>query len=202
VSARSACANAIQAEKLKAKPKKGPVTPAPVALLRKMIQGTGRKVIPDSAYGKPTDADSESYNVHTVKAVRDNDVAKLRSLLNEGQSLNACNRFGESLLHMACRRGNLATIRFLLEEAHVSLHIRDDFGRTPLHDACWTTQPHLKVLDLLLTLTPPSMWLAEDVRGHTPFHYAPKRDWDVWVEFLEERKEKLIQRIERIQTVG
>ncbi|KAL7575871.1 hypothetical protein ACA910_003186 [Epithemia clementina (nom. ined.)] len=40
---------------------------------------------------------------------------------------------------------------------------------------------------------PPDLLLAEDVRGHTPFHYARKEHWDGWLNFLEERKDHLLK---------
>ena len=45
--------------------------------------------------------DGESYDVEIVLAIRQSNIDKLRDLAAH-KSLNACNRFGESLLHMAC----------------------------------------------------------------------------------------------------
>ena len=67
-----------------------------------------------------------------------------------GRTMDACNKFGESILHLACRRGHLPTIAFLLA-AGANVAISDDFGRTPLHDCCWTSEkPCFEVIRLLL----------------------------------------------------
>ena len=107
-------------------------------------------------------------------------------------SMNACNTFGESLLHMACRRGDVSIVRLLVNEFKVRVEVRDDYGRTPLHDACWTTTPNFEVMDVLMGAVEARLLLAEDVRGHTPFDYARREHWDKWIRFLEERKAKLI----------
>ena len=51
--------------------------------------------------------------------------------------MDCFNRFGESLLNIACRRGFEDIVAYLLEQESVSVRHCDDCGRTPLHDACW-----------------------------------------------------------------
>jgi hypothetical protein len=48
-------------------------------------------------------------------------------------------------------------------------------------------------MDLLLEHVDPSMLLAEDVRGNTPFAYARREHDAKWIEFLEQRRGKLRQ---------
>ncbi len=98
---------------------------------------------------------------------------------------------------MACRRGCLEVVDFLVYEAQVKLDVRDDFERTPLHHALWTTMPNFGVTDALLKQIPPEMLLNEDVRGHTPFHYARKEHWNDWVFFLQARNNFLLQRLDQ-----
>merc|ERR1712183_78962 len=64
---------------------------------------------------------------------------------SEGQTpppFRCANRFGESLLHLACRRGRTDMVRFLVVEMGSPprdvLETMDDCHKTPLHDACWT----------------------------------------------------------------
>ena len=64
--------------------------------------------------------------------------------------MDACNRFGESVLHMACRRGSADMVSFFMADCALPVNISDDFGRTPLHDACWTPAPCFDVVGLLL----------------------------------------------------
>ena len=65
-----------------------------------------------------------------------------------------------------------------------SVQITDDFGRTPLHDACWTSSPNFDVVWLLLEEDP---WLlcAMDCRGSAPLGYVRKAHWALWIGFLE-----------------
>ena len=84
-----------------------------------------------------------------VAAVRGSDVKRLRQLALEGRHMNACNKYGESIVHMACRRGDLEVLTFLVSTGAI-LDVADDFGRTPLHDACWTPEPRFDVVTFLL----------------------------------------------------
>ena len=215
VPAQIACANAIarnttatkEAAEKADKPIPQDAIPAPVVFLHSLFQTTdiGRRIIETPSrcsFQKPCQGDIDAYDLDTVRAIREGSVPKLRELLKEGKSFDACNRFGESLFHMACRRGNLPVIKFMVFEAHVRVESRDDFGRTPLHDACWTAKPNFDVMDLLLSAAPPELLLAEDVRGHSPFHYARKEHWEQWVNFLEERKESLLRRVSSISAIG
>ena len=152
---------------------------------------------------KPKPEAIEAYDLEVVKAIRNSDIAKLRELHGKGKSLDACNRFGESLIHMACRRSDLPLVTFLVEECKVNVSVRDDFGRCILHDACWTTVPNFGVMDVLIRNVSPEMLLAPDVRGHTPFHYARKEHWNQWVQFLTERQDVMLRRLALVvQVVG
>jgi ankyrin repeat protein len=139
----------------------------------------------------PTDEQIELYDMDVITALRGQNIEVLRKMHTSGRSLQCCNRFGESLIHMACRRGFLDVVRFMVQEAHVSLCVRDDYGRTPMHDACWAPVPNFALVELLLQYTPEQIFLA-DVRGHTPFSYVRKHDWKEWKKFLSERESILL----------
>lgn len=152
-------------------------------------------------FARPSDDAVESYDLIVVRAIRERNTEKLRHLLRNGKKFDAANKFGESLIHMACRRGDINVIKFLVEEAGVAVDVRDDFGRTPLHDACWTSKPNLDVVGLLLKKVPPTMLLVEDVRGHTPFHYARREHWPTWVAFLREHSHLILKRASIMQGI-
>jgi len=139
---------------------------------------------------KPTEEMIAAYCNETLKAARAGDVDQLRLLFESGKSLNCCNRFGESLIHLACRRGNLDLVRFLILDAHVTLLIRDDYGRTVLHDAFWTPQPQLELVDFLLEHVP-ELLCVRDVRGHAPVDYVRHEHQATWMDFLRQRQHKL-----------
>jgi ankyrin repeat protein len=140
----------------------------------------------------------DAYDMESVQAVRTRDVTKLRELVAKGKSLDASNRNGETLLHLACRRGDLATVQFLLEEAHVNTDVCDDMGRTILHDVCWRTSPDLEIMAILIRTLLPSTLIAQDRRGHTPFDYARREHRSVWMSFLKENKELIERRVELV----
>ena len=138
-----------------------------------------------------TEDDLAAYDTDIVAAVRENHLDEIRSFHNSGRILSCCNRFGESLIHMACRRGYASTVSFLLEEAHVSVRIRDDCGRTPLHDACWHRTTQYEIVDTIIRVDPALLCIS-DKRGHTPFAYARREHWPVWRQFLFDRTDWIV----------
>jgi len=131
-----------------------------------------------------TDEQIAAYDILVVSATRENDVQRLKMLHSDKEmSLECCNRFGETLLHMACRRGFRDIGEFLLDDVKVNVRVRDDCGRTPFHDVCWNPQPQLELAEALLRRDP-TLLLISDKRGHTPFQYARPQDWPVWRQFV------------------
>jgi len=176
-------------------------------------------------FAKPGQETIDAYDTKVVDAVRAGNVPELRIMLQQDADtkeaatadqscktnrFNACNRFGESIIHMACRRGNEEVVRFLVEEAKVNLFVRDDFGRTPFHDTCWTSTPNYAVMDILLkrvcqleespddTESLIFLLVTEDVRGHTPFHYSRRESWTGWVDFLQQRCSTIIRKLQQM----
>jgi len=142
---------------------------------------------------QPSKKDMDAYDKESIAAIRAQDISLLRKMHKNGKSLQCCNTFGESLLHMACRRGFTEVVKFLIEEAGVSIRVRDDYGRTPLHDACWTSEPNFQLMDLLIC-EDPDLFLMSDKRGHTPFQYIRREHWEKWTIFLESRRKMLLPR--------
>lgn len=134
-------------------------------------------------HNSPTKHQTASYGISLTRAIRSSDAVTARSLLASGLHPNACNKFGESIVHAACRRGDYAMLRELVLGAGSSVQVTDDFGRTPLHDACWTTAPNFDAIRLLLDQDP---WLLSimDCRGSTPLGYVRKAHWALWIGFL------------------
>lgn len=152
-------------------------------------------------FQKPSEDDISAYDLETVKAIRSNNIDLLRELWCKGKSMDACNQFGESVLHMACRRGFAKIVDFLLREVQVRTDRCDDFGRNPFHDALWTPTPNFEVVDLMIKYADPALMLSEDVRGNTPFAYARRDHNEQWISFLEKRRDNLVNRTE-IAVVG
>jgi ankyrin repeat protein len=105
--------------------------------------------------------------------------------------MQCSNRFGESILHAACRRGAVRTLEFLLEEGKVDVRVICDYGRTPLHDACWTTSANLQVVRLLLEQCPDLLHIT-DRRNSTPLDYIHKDNWAEWGVFLKNNADLVV----------
>ena len=132
----------------------------------------------------------ESYTTEVTDAVRSLDLVKLRSMKEEGVSLQCSNAFGESLIHMACRRGSFEVVHFFTHEAGVDVKCIDDLGRTPLHDACWTAEPNFELVEHLVSISP-SLLLMADIRGHCPLQYIRREHWPLWKSFLRKHEDTL-----------
>ena len=120
------------------------------------------------------------------------------------------NKFGETVMHLVCRRHYDRVLKFFLEEANLSVRVICDHGRTPLHDACWTCQPittsatsttnttssdtgsnshwdlNFSCIDLLLDHCIALLYCM-DHKGYTPLDYAPKEYWHTWCTYLHQR---------------
>lgn len=133
-------------------------------------------------HNRPTKYQTTSYGVRLAKAIQRSDKPLLTRLLRAGLSPNACNRFGESIVHATCRRSDATLLRILLA-AGSSVQVSDDFGRTPMHDALWTTGPNFECATLLLEEDP---WLlcVADCRGSSPLSYVRRANWGEWVGYL------------------
>lgn len=144
-------------------------------------------------FPKITEEQMAAYDLQVVTAARENNLEGLRQICSTKgpQALDCFNRFGEGLLNLACRRGFKEISAYLLsDEVGLSARIRDDYGRTPLHDACWNPAPLLEICTWLLQKEP-ALFFITDKRGFTPFQYARKSDWLVWRQFLFDRRHLL-----------
>jgi len=133
-----------------------------------------------------TESKTNAYTLELVKAVRCDDVATVRRLHSEGHSMEACNKFGDSIVHLACRRNSEQVLSFLLQECKVGAKLVCDYGRTPLHDACWTTSPNYTIIAMLLDASPDLLYV-KDARGSTALEYLKKEFWQGMCSFLEQR---------------
>jgi ankyrin repeat protein len=158
----------------------------PSAYLRSVLPHASGKKKKRSIFFQcmPSQEDMDNYDMEKVQAIRSNDISTLRALLKKGKSFDACNRNGETLLHLACRRANLETVDFLVHEAYVKVDVQDDMGRTVLHDICWRATLNTEMMESMIKVVSPQFLLVEDVRGHSCFDYCRKEDWGKWISFI------------------
>lgn len=157
-----------------------------------IISDASQKVKDASYYLTYKEEHLEAYTNDKVTAVQGNDVETLRALHKSGHIMQASNRFGESMLHTSCRRSFTDTTEFFLNEAGVSPRVRDDMGRTPMHDICWSSaSPNHDIMKILIRQAP-EMLLSVDKRGHSPFDYARREYWPDWVSFLNDHRHLIV----------
>jgi ankyrin repeat protein len=145
------------------------------------------KTLQTAYYNKPTPLQQASYDVHLIEVVKAGDTEHFGSILKSGISPNPCNSYGESILHMICRRGDAPMLKVLLDNGCV-IQVADDYGRTPLHDACWAARPCFEVVELLLERDV-RLFHMTDCRGAVPLSYVRKDHWSDWIQFLESKKD-------------
>jgi hypothetical protein len=96
--------------------------------------------------------------------------------------MSACNKFSESIVHTACRRCDSDVVEYILSNGGDS-GITDDYGKTPLHDACWRLEPDFNIVRLLLDRNIELLRML-DKRGFSPLQYVREEHWGQWREFI------------------
>eukprot|EP00548_Thalassiothrix_antarctica_P002511 CAMPEP_0194147692 /NCGR_PEP_ID=MMETSP0152-20130528/26972_1 /TAXON_ID=1049557 /ORGANISM="Thalassiothrix antarctica, Strain L6-D1" /LENGTH=210 /DNA_ID=CAMNT_0038848689 /DNA_START=107 /DNA_END=735 /DNA_ORIENTATION=+ len=164
----------------------------PYELIKRIVKSQGIDLVIHESlalegfFAEYTEEEVNAYDAEVLTAIRTQDIEKLREFHANGRPLKCSNKFGESLLHLACRRGFLEVATFLIKEAKVTVRIRDDYGRTILHDAAWASVPDFELIELILKECPDLLYM-KDRRGHTPISYARQSHWVAWNRFLKER---------------
>ena len=165
-------------------------TTRPADFIKYVLEGVTYATIQDKAGDYFLPVTRERVAAHSLKvsqAMRKGDLKTLRKLAQKGAPLDSCNPQGESMPHLACRMNNTELIEFLLQEAKISFRVRDDSGRTPFHDSCWTTSPNFDIVKLLVRDSP-ELLFVEDKRGFAPLQYIPKQCWSDWNHFFENQR--------------
>ena len=132
----------------------------------------------------PTPLQLASYDVHILKMVVINkDQHALLDILTCGISPNACNKFGESLLHRVCKFGQDKLLKIFLDCGAV-IQISDGAGRTPMHEVCRRPRPSFKTFELLLQQDSRLIHM-QDAAGAAPLSFVRVEQYSAWNEFLE-----------------
>ncbi len=178
------------------KAKKDPDTEKPDDCVMRILASVGKQdtvgLEPhESSFLEVTEERVAAHCKEMTDAARSVNIKLLKQFLRDGRNLEACNRFGESIVHIMCRRGSLEGLSFLVEKAKASLMVRDDFGRNPLHDAMWTDKPSFDMVKFILTMAP-GLLFSKDKRGSMPLAYIPRPRWAEWSNFLTENKELIL----------
>ena len=191
------CLPSHLAQMLRSKIVKKPSNPD--EFLQALLSLKGRTVQYQSAaslsakglFPKITEEFTRGYTMELVTAVRNDDVATLRRIQAENptRTLLCGSKFGDSIIHLACRRSCVKVLEYLLCELDLSPQLVCDYGRTPLHDALWNTKLNERILTLLLKKCPDLLFVT-DHRGSTPLSYTPHDQWTLVCRFLAQHIKK------------
>jgi len=134
----------------------------------------------------PTPEQIAAWDHDLLRAIRTHDLPLIQRMhQDQGKPLQASNQFGESIMHVCVRRGNLKILKYLLSQG-VTPKVHCDYGRTPLHDALWTmNNPESLKMAAMLISRFPEMLLVTDKRGFTPLNYVPRDRWSYICRFLD-----------------
>jgi len=146
----------------------------------------------DDFFLEMTNDHMRGYGADIISAIREEDLDALSRIRDSGGTLQCCNKFGESIVHMACRRGSTNVVHYLLRNG-VSIRLVDDYGRTPLHDAFWTQEPEFELVKTII-LECPDLLYVTDKRGFTPLSYVRRDHWGEWCAFLEKHRNLVVPR--------
>jgi ankyrin repeat protein len=120
-----------------------------------------------------------SFRLSLIEAVKENHLVTVKALLDAGADVNAQDKFGDSLLHLAAVRG-LKEMSAMLIAGGADVAARDERGLTPLHAAAWGG--HKEILVLLLNKNVDINVRSTD--GLTPLHMAALSGHKETIEYL------------------
>jgi hypothetical protein len=148
----------------------------------------------DESHGtffRPNTPDNKAaFKTELVNAVRNQDLEAIQDLhQNRGFSLEGRSPVtGEALLHVCVRRGTPDILRYMLQKAKVYPRVCCDYGRSPLHDACWSNDSKSLELMKMLIQASPNMLRMLDRRGFSPLDYIPRDRWAQCCAFLDKHQ--------------
>jgi hypothetical protein len=147
------------------------------------------KTLGSAYHNDPTKLQLASFDGQIIKMIlrRYQDEEALRATLASGISPNACNQYGESLIHKVCRRGDCGLLDIFVE-CGADFQISDDAGRTPMHDACWGAKPSFGVIEILMKHDI-RMFHLKDKGGYLPLSYVREGSRKNYINFFDSVKD-------------
>ena len=140
---------------------------------------------PCDLYVQLSEENVKAFTMNKTTAIRADDVAALRQMYENGEMLLCSTQFGESILHIACRKGSINCVKYMVQELGLPVQLADDYNKNLFHDACWTSKPNFEIAKILLDSCP-ELLLMPDKRGFFPLQYVPKNNWAEWCAFLDQ----------------
>ena len=82
------------------------------------------------------------------QAIENNNITKVKELLESGIDVNARNQFGDTPIQITCVGGYIEILKLLLSHPDIDVNARNDYGTTPLYKAC--NNKFIEIVKLLL----------------------------------------------------
>ena len=162
---------------------------SPQDFLVEILSSRGVNPTPDikpcDLYIQLSEENVKAFTMDKTTAIRADDVAALQRLHENGEMLLCSTKFGESILHIACRKGSINCVKYMVQELGLPVQLADDYNKNLFHDACWTSKPNFEIAKILLDSCP-ELLLMPDKRGFYPLQYVPKDNWAEWCGFLDQ----------------
>ena len=99
-------------------------------------------------------------------------------------------QYGDTCLHLAAIRGNIAIVKYLLEDCEYDPNVLNEEGKTILHIAA--VQKNFALVRYLVTDKHRDPHIHRDIYGWSPFHYAcASGDLDIIQFFISEMDHSL-----------
>lgn len=137
----------------------------------------------------PTPLQIASFDTAVCSANKPDDADQLRSILQCGLSAVPMNKFGDSPFFIACKRGVTELVKVFIG-CGAEVRIADNFGRTPLHHAAWTSPLNFDTAKIILSADPCLLYVM-DKHGKTPLDFVPKQYYLSWTKFIDSMAESL-----------
>lgn len=120
-------------------------------------------------------------NAGFLVACENADIALARAMLSKGADPDTSNDMREGAVHLAVKSGDLAMLKFLIQELHLNPNQQDSFGRTPLHWAAH--QGNIMMIEALLLAR--ANVNAKDDQGLPPITYGERSGFKDVVQLLQ-----------------
>lgn len=166
-----------------------PILP-PQEFLKQIMASRGyvQTANPTTKSDSPSPKQLQDYGTDILNIIRNSDLRKLKRWHHQGFSLSACNKYGESIIHLACRRSDYRIVDYLSNNL-ADFSLVDDYGRNVLHDACWREVPDFGIVTLLLDKNN-GLLSMQDVRGALPLEYVRRENWLIWCVYLYRQRDR------------
>lgn len=168
----------------------------PEDLLQKILQETdiqvkepSKEIVKELMVQIPMNNETYTSYAAIANSVRTGDLSAVIEHVEGGNTLQCCNKFQETAIHLVCRRGQEKILKYMLD-SDVSPCIQDDNGRTPLHELAWASTPNFEMVKAIL-LSSPDLLYVKDKRGSTPLSFVGRTNWEPWNEFLQAHRDIL-----------